>query len=276
MPIYIITGRLGSGKSLATVGRIRDLLAEGRPVATNLDLNLEKLCGTRAKTPRVVRLPDKPTVEHLDSLGRGNESYDETKNGGIFLDEVSQLLNARNWQDKRQQEVIDWLVHSRKKGWDVYFICQHISQVDRQVRDALVEYLVECRRFDRLKIPVVSGLVDTFTFGKVKLKLPRLHVAKVLYGTEYNAMVADRWWYRGEDLYGAYDTRQVFKENPDQAPFSYLPGWYTEGRLRPLRVRGVAAKLEEGRRMMRLLESGVIDLAKWRQYMAEIRRMPSW
>ena len=34
MPIYIITGRLGSGKSLATVGRIRDLLAEGRAVAT--------------------------------------------------------------------------------------------------------------------------------------------------------------------------------------------------------------------------------------------------
>ena len=146
MPIYIITGRLGSGKSLATVGRIRDLLAEGRPVATNLDLNLEKLCGPKAKTPRVVRLPDKPTVGHLDSLGRGNESYDETKNGGIFLDEVSQLLNARNWQDKRQQDVIDWLVHSRKKGWDVYFICQHISQVDRQVRDALVEYLVERRR----------------------------------------------------------------------------------------------------------------------------------
>lgn len=276
MPIYIITGRLGSGKSLATVGRIRDLLAEGRPVATNLDLKLDKLCGPDAKTPRVVRLPDKPTVDHLDSLGRGNESYDETKNGGIFLDEVSQLLNARNWQDKRQQEVIDWLVHSRKKGWDVYFICQHISQVDRQVRDALVEYLVECRRFDRLKIPFLSSAVDTFTLGKVKLKLPRMHVAKVLYGTEYNAMVADRWWYRGEDLYAAYDTRQVFKEDPGQAPFSYLPGWYTEGRLRPRRVRGVSAKLEEGRRMMRLLESGVIDLSKWRQYMAEIRRMPSW
>ncbi len=43
------------------------------------------------------------------------------KTVGIFLDEVSQLLNARNWQDKRQQDVIDWLVRSRKKGWDVVF-----------------------------------------------------------------------------------------------------------------------------------------------------------
>lgn len=276
MPIYIITGRLGSGKSLATVCRIRDLLAEGRPVATNLDLNLEKLCGPKAKTPRVVRLPDKPTVAHLDSLGRGNESYDETKNGGIFLDEVSQLLNARNWQDKRQQDVIDWLVHSRKKGWDVYFICQHISQVDRQVRDALVEYLVECRRFDRLKIPFISSAVDTFTLGKVKLKLPRMHVAKVLYGTEFNAMVADRWWYRGEDLYAAYDTRQVFREDASQAPYSYLPGWYTHGRLQPQKVRGIEAKLNERRKILKLREAGIITQEQWREWSNFISRCPSW
>ena len=107
------------------MGRIRDLLAEGRAVATNLDLDLEKLCGPKAKTPRVVRLPDKPTVAHLDSLGRGNESYDETKNGGIFLDEVSQLLNARNWQDKRQQDVIDWLCTVGKRLGRLFHLPAH-------------------------------------------------------------------------------------------------------------------------------------------------------
>lgn len=276
MPFYLVTGRLGAGKSLCTVGRIKELLQRGSPVATNLNLDLAALCGPNAKTPRVVRVPDRPSVEHLQALGCGNDSYDESKNGGIFLDECWLLLSARNWADKAQQETIEWLIHSRKLGWDIYLMCPHISLIDRQVREALVEYLVECRRFDRLKIPLLSNLVETFSLGRLKLKMPRMHVAKVLYGTEYNAMVADRWWYRGDDLYKAYDTRQVFTDDPEQAPFSYLPGWHTEGRLGPRKVRGLAAKDAERRRMLALYQSGVIDLARWREYMGQIRRMPSW
>ena len=37
MAVYFITGKLGSGKSIAAVGKIRDYLNEGRAVATNLD-----------------------------------------------------------------------------------------------------------------------------------------------------------------------------------------------------------------------------------------------
>lgn len=270
MPIYLITGKLGAGKGVSAVGRMRDLLVEGRRVATNIDLRLEHLVGPLAKTPRVVRLPDKPRVEHLEMIGQGNDSYDEAKNGAIVLDEMSTILNARNWQDKRQRQLIDWLVHSRKKGWDVYFICQNIVQIDREVREALVEYLVECRRLDRLKIPFVSGFLDTLSLGRIKLKLPKLHIAKVLYGTEFNAPTADRWVTRGTDVYQAYDTRQVFAENPDQAPFSYLPPWLTHGRLMPQKVKGAAAQWEEKRRITRLQREGVITFDQWREWMRKV------
>ncbi|EBN6690252.1 zonular occludens toxin, partial [Salmonella enterica] len=34
MPVYFVTGKLGSGKTLVAVGKIRDYLVAGRRVAT--------------------------------------------------------------------------------------------------------------------------------------------------------------------------------------------------------------------------------------------------
>jgi len=42
MPGWIIQGVRGEGKSLAAVGKIKQYMMRGRPVATNLDLYLEK------------------------------------------------------------------------------------------------------------------------------------------------------------------------------------------------------------------------------------------
>jgi len=82
MSIYLVSGKLGAGKTLACVGVIRDALLDGRKVATNLDLNLDKMLPGRIgkKSPvHCVRIPDKPTVADLDHLGCGNEEMDERK-----------------------------------------------------------------------------------------------------------------------------------------------------------------------------------------------------
>ena len=65
MAIYFVTGKLGAGKTLASVGRIRDYLNKGSQVATNLNLNLENLISKKSKMARVTRLPDKPIVEDI-------------------------------------------------------------------------------------------------------------------------------------------------------------------------------------------------------------------
>lgn len=244
MTIYLVTGKLGAGKTLASVGRIRDALFAGRKIATNLDLHLDKLLPIKAGRDNLlscVRLPDKPCVDDLEALGVGNELMDESKNGLIVLDEMAAWINARTWGDKGRQATIDWLLHSRKKGWDVIFIAQHQDQLDKQVRTALVEYLVTCRRLDRLRIPFVGRFIKILTGGLVSGTMPRIHVGTVRYGAEQNALVADRWWYRGADLYAGYDTRQVFRsvENTDDGHktktppaglFTYLPPWHVAGR----------------------------------------------
>lgn len=229
MSDYLISGKKGNGKSLVAVGRIRDALLAGRPVATNLDLNLEHLLPIHHKTARVIRLPDFPSLADLELIGSGNPEsadgiVDESRNGLVVLDELAVFLNARTFQDTRRAGFLQWLVHSRKLGWDTYLICQHPNQIDKQIREGMAEYHVICRRMDKLKIPFLP------------LKMPRFHVGFVRYGMERDSILAERWMYRGNSLFRAYNTRQRFSYTYDQGPYSLLPPWYLKGFRTPLPV----------------------------------------
>ncbi len=83
MAVYIVTGKLGAGKTLCTVGRIKEYLREGRSVATNLDINMIGMADKPQSRVTLTRLPDHPNANDLDALGSGNETYDEAKNGLI-------------------------------------------------------------------------------------------------------------------------------------------------------------------------------------------------
>lgn len=235
MAVYIVTGKLGNGKTLCSVGRIRDKLRAGCIVASNIDLNLVHMFGSQAKNLQVLRIPDKPTVDDLDMIGNGNLSYDESKNGLLVLDECGTWFNSRNWQDKSRQKVNDWFLHARKLGWDVLLIVQDISLIDSQAREALSEHTVFCKRIDNLSIPVIGTLFKALTGSK--LKLPRVHVARVVYGTSIADLLSDRWVYRGTDLFACYDTKQLFLSNYPHGVFSALTPWHLKGRYQRPRDR---------------------------------------
>lgn len=237
MSVYIVTGKLGSGKSLASVGRIRDYLRAGRRVATNLDLYLDDLLGTKSRAT-VTRLPDKPRVVDLNNIGKGNETRDEKKNGLLVLDECGSWLNSRAWQDKERAGFIEWVLHARKLGWDVILLVQHVEMIDVQVRNAICEHLVICRRLDRFRVPLVGRFLGMLG---IKVKPPRIHVGTVYYGDVIDPFWrVDRWWYRGNEFFSAYDTLQVFsldllyRENQEpvdmRCSYTMLSPWHTVGR----------------------------------------------
>jgi len=64
MAVYFVTGKLGSGKTLCCVGKIRDYMQQGRRVATNLDLRLEGIMSDQQRQS-VLRVPDKPRLSDL-------------------------------------------------------------------------------------------------------------------------------------------------------------------------------------------------------------------
>lgn len=228
MAVYFVTGKLGAGKTLIAVSKIRERLAAGRPVATNLDLNLINMCGPKAKTPVVYRLPDKPSLADFEVIGKGNDTYDESKNGLVVLDECGTWFNSRTWGDKERQAIINWFLHARKLGWDLIFIVQNIAIVDKQARLTLAEHVVYCRRLDKLTIPFISTISRLFTNRPVRL--PKLHVAAVKYGDEQNALRVERWVYWGTDLYSAYDTKQAFSDYYEHATYRVLTPWLSRGR----------------------------------------------
>lgn len=230
MAVYVVTGKLGAGKTLVAVGKIQEKIVSGCKIATNLDLRVYKMprVGIFAKTPNVVRIPDKPSLEDLQAIGLGNVSYDESKNGLLVLDECGTWFNSRSWADKERQAVINWFLHARKLGWDIIFLIQDLSIMDKQARVALAEHVVYCRRLDRITIPFIGALYSLITGSK--LPLPRVHIGIVKYGDSPQSIVVERWTYTGRDLYTSYDTKQAFSDSYEYASFSYLTPYLSHGR----------------------------------------------
>lgn len=222
MAVYSVEGKLGTGKTKFCVWMAQQAIAEGRRVASNVDLKTELLWPHRATS--YVRLPDKPTAFDLEAMGHGNpESYDEDRNGLLILDELGSWLNARSFQDKGRAPLLDWLIHARKLGWDVFLIVQDAGMIDKQVREALIEYQVRCLRLDKVKIPIVGRWLALFS--KKWGYLPRMHLATARVGYGTGQIVAERWTYKGNDLHDAYDTRQVFRSDYPHGAHSVLPPW---------------------------------------------------
>lgn len=224
MAVYFVTGKLGSGKTLSAVFKIKEYLQSGRKVATNLDISLTAMFGSGAKNINLVRVPDKPTYFDLEALGKGNYSFDESQNGLLVLDECGTWFNSRSWNDKSRQELINWFAHARKLGWDILFLVQSLHVVDKQSRLMFAEHVVYCRRADRLKIPFISFLLNIITFGS--FKLPKIHFAIVKYGDLPTSLTVDRWIYQGATLYASYNTKQQFSDFYSHGSYCVLPPFY--------------------------------------------------
>ena len=229
MAVYSVEGKLGTGKTKFAVWRAQEALNEGRRVASNVDLVLEKLCPRRRAS--YVRIPDKPSSFDLAAIGHGNpESYNEDRNGVLILDELGTWLNSRSFQDKDRAHLLDWLIHARKLGWDVYLIVQDAGMIDKQVREALIEYSCKCLRLDKVRIPFIGKLLGDIFGGRAGY-LPRLHKVTARVGSGVNAITAESWMYRGDDLHSAYDTRQVFRADYPHGAMCMLPPWGWSPRL---------------------------------------------
>ena len=220
MAVYSVEGKLGTGKTKFCVWRAQQALLQGRKVASNVDLRLKHLV-PHLRNASYQRIPDKPTSVDLQAIGHGNpDSYDEEKNGILILDELGSWLNARAFQDRDRHAVIDWLIHARKLGWDVFLIVQDAQMIDKQVREALIEYQCKCLRLDKVKIPVIGGLLGLF--NKRLAYMPRMHLVTARVGSATSSIVAERWQFRGDDLHAAYDTRQIFTSRPDDCTRTVL------------------------------------------------------
>lgn len=228
------TGKKGTGKSKNVVRiALTEYIPKGRPLATNLDVFLEPMFGPHSRYT-YIRIPDKPTAFDLVACGHGNPaSYDEEKNGMLALDEMGTWFNTRSFADKGRLEVLDFLAHARKFGWDCAYIMQNIVQVDKQLRESFVEFVVRHTRFDKVKIPFVGGILSAL-FGKRAGYFPKFHTAVTRIGSNPQDLKTDSAMFAGKEIEKCYDTRQVFMADYPHGTHSVLSPWHLKGRFIPV------------------------------------------
>lgn len=233
--IYVITGHLGSGKTLLAVQlAVDEYLRMGKRVASNMTLNLDKAMGSQSKVT-ALKLPYIPRELDLRALGEGYDvsaGYDESKFGLVLLDEAGTWLNSRDWNDKDRRGLFQWVTHARKFGWDVALIVQDFEALDTQIRRAVTEIYVRCSRLDRVKVPFLP------------LRMPRVHVATGLYGGPMGSRFK-RWYSQGTTTFGFYNTTEAVRQEyivtesglvDGRAVSSMLSAWHLRGRYLPARL----------------------------------------
>lgn len=206
MSFSIVTGKLGSGKTSFAVLQARNYLKKNRRVASNFPLDFTSFPDVHPDA-YVNVLPDVPHASDFIALGRGGPSEHEA--GLIIIDEGAFCLNSRGWADKDRQNLIEFFALTRKLGWDVILIIQHIQALDKQVRLLFGETLVICQRLDKLKL-----------FGL--FKLPKVHLAVSRYGTDANSPISDRSFFRPSQIGAAYDTNKLFNVQSETVPYCTL------------------------------------------------------
>lgn len=206
MSFRITMGTLGSGKTSFAVSEAYAYLKKNRRVVANFDLDFTSFPAVHPDS-YVLVLPDIPRSADLHALGRGGPSEHEA--GLLIIDEGAFCLNSRQWADKERQGLIEWFALSRKLGWDVILIIQHIQALDKQVRLLFGESLVLCKRLDKLKL---MGIIP----------LPKVHLAVTRYGTEATAPVSGRTFFRPKTIGAAYDTNKLFDPAMTGGPFCTL------------------------------------------------------
>lgn len=218
---FFIEGARGSGKTKLAVQEIQHYLKAGKRVATNLDLNLDILCkGTKSI---VTRIPDYPRSADLIGLGLAYpeldpdnpDTYDENKFGLLCIDELLASFNSRDWNNSDRNEVVSWLVQSRKYGWRLWLLCQDVDGVDKQIRETLLTEIWHCRSATKFFTSPVMGKVFNFLLIKPILLLTGttkgFHLCNVYHGKRKDKFhLASTFFYKRYDLHSAYKTSQQF------------------------------------------------------------------
>lgn len=196
MAVYLLTGALGGGKTIFGVLKLSEYFRKGRVVATNVKINPSHhlFSETISADPKIIQLPSVPKFDDLVDLGYGDLNQDVTKPGCLLLDEAGYWLNARNWQNKGQNQLIEWFLMSRKLCWDIYLVVQDDSQLDKQIRETCISYNIFSRTFFKhLGISVCRAGSNNSNGVRVPV-------------------LWRKFWIR-KRLYGSYDTQQIYSNN---------------------------------------------------------------
>lgn len=153
--VTVISGKLGSGKSYDCVRRVRDHLAHGGCVRTNIRLDtvqIGRAVGRRLSSRQVgiVSADDDPTL-----IPTGDRRGHGTRRTIVLLDEaLNWFQSSGGAKDSRKLSWGEWLRQSDKLGQDVWFVAQNFERAAKWIRE-LAQVSIEIFPLRDLKIGMI-------------------------------------------------------------------------------------------------------------------------
>lgn len=156
--ITVVSGKVGYGKTLDCVRRVRDHVARGGCVCTNIKLDVAQIgraVGRRLSKFQIQPLSadsDPATIPTGDRRGKGNRKTI------VLLDEaLNWFQSSGSGRDPRKLAWSEWLRQSDKLGQDVWFVAQNFERAAKWIRE-LAAISIEIFPLREIKIGMVFPL----------------------------------------------------------------------------------------------------------------------
>lgn len=134
--VFVVSGKLGSGKSYHCCKMAIDHLLSGGVVATNMAIDLERIMANyhrRLKSWQLVKV-DAESDPH--KIPRGDLRGSGRRRVLVILDEaLNWFASSAGVKDDRKATWGEWLRQSDKLGQDVYFIAQNFERAAKWIRE---------------------------------------------------------------------------------------------------------------------------------------------
>ena len=217
--VFVVSGKLGSGKSYHCCDMAIEHLLAGGVVATNMVLHFDRICKNfhRALRPwqlvKIDATSDPHTIPSGDLRGHGKRRV------MVILDEaLNWFASSAGSKDERKNAWSEWLRQSDKIGQDVYFIAQEFGRAAKWIRELahVAIRITNFKNFSILRQPV----------GKW-LHLHRVYcVCK--YEVQSTTLVGFRTYFTSPKIWSCYETSELFGfERPAQGYLGTVPRAFT-------------------------------------------------
>lgn len=217
--VTVVSGKLGSGKSYDCVRRVRDHLARGGCVRTNISLDLVKVSRSlhRRLSPQQIGLVSPESDPKQIPIGdRRGHGFRRTI---VLLDEALNWFqsSAASAKDERKAVWGEWLRQSDKLGQDVVFVAQNFERAAKWIRE-LAQVSIEVFALKDVKIGMVVPLWLLFPpFKKMYCCKIRDVRSGMVMGVELHRYSSKIW-----DL---YDTSETFGFDAARSAYDGMNLW---------------------------------------------------
>lgn len=160
--VTVVSGKLGSGKSYDCVRLIRDHLAQGGCVRTNIRLDYRQIGAAIHRRLSPYQIGTLSADDDPKEIPTGDRRGHGRRRTLVVLDEALNWFQSEGkaTSDDRKKEWGEWLRQSDKLGQDAWFIAQNFERSAKWIR----ELAQQCREVIPLRDVMLFWVIPMWLF----------------------------------------------------------------------------------------------------------------